>query len=279
MHKHLSYCTAALILWAVACRAGFELSPTNYLIVADSPSFQQTNGLTVTFGFVGINIGCAGFNTFVVYFQRGFSAAIPWRIWHVANNFSGVPGGEGQWALYYEGPGRNPNDWIAGLAPSVQPARNLRMETFAIAFGNASPKAFDDQLTPTAGSWRTGAGTDMGTNVNERIEIGPSQKGVCGGTYSMGYERMSEVSIYNTNLTTIQCQNLNRSHVKRMPLQIRPQNLILYVPADAYPDGTWISSTNSLRDWSGKNNHASPATNVGQILIRAERICSYPPNE
>lgn len=264
-----------LFLTCLPLRAAFEGSNTNYLIVADSPSMRGTNGLTVSFGLRGFSIGCGGFNTYYVLFQRGFASAIPWRVW-IGSHSAASEFFDG-FGWYYEGPARNPNYWNAAFgAPTA--LQDYRMEAGSIQFGNPIPLWLDDKSASGAGSWLSvgGPGTNVDVNVNERLEIGPSQSGLCGGALVMGKLLMSEVAIYNTNLNLIQCQNLSRSHVKRMPLQIQAANLICYLPMDEYADGTWISATNAFRDFSGSRNHGSPA---GFVFTRIERVCSYPPNE
>ncbi len=83
---------------------------------------------------------------------------------------------------------------------------------------------------------------------------------------------ITEAAIWNVVLTTLEIENLAKSRIKGIPLQIRPDALKAYWPLNEYSENSAV--TVSARDLSGNGNVGTPssfATNAG----RAEMVLSY----
>ncbi len=134
-------------------------------------------------------------------------------------------------------------------------------------------------------SWNIGTGA-LHPNVNNGFPfmIGSSQAVQpdqipnyvsFGGTFS-------DFAVWNKALDNRQIQMLTGAHLKRLPLQFSPGNLIFYLPFDQAHDQENVGAvTNLFLDLSLNRNHGSPipGTNVPSIQGLAERKLSYPPNE
>jgi len=89
--------------------------------------------------------------------------------------------------------------------------------------------------------------------------------------------KITEVAVWNTNLSQTQITQLASSRVKRMPLQIAPSNLKGYWPLDDQPDGT-SGDGDTSKDLSGNGNDGTGndgANNTGLTMV-AEQVLSYP---
>ena len=89
--------------------------------------------------------------------------------------------------------------------------------------------------------------------------------------------RMNEIAIWNTNLSATDVEILCNSKVKGMPLQIKPANLVMYLPLDDEPDGT-SGDGDTFVDRSGSGNDGTgydSANNTG-LTCKGEEVLSYP---
>ena len=83
--------------------------------------------------------------------------------------------------------------------------------------------------------------------------------------------QITEVAIWNVVLTAQEIKQLAKSRVKRIPLQIRPANLKLYLPLDDGANGATTPTT--ARDYSGNGNDG---TLTNSPVWKAEEVLSYP---
>ena len=98
-----------------------------------------------------------------------------------------------------------------------------------------------------------------------------------GTTYHFGGD-IGEAAVWNTSLTQADITQLYSSKVKRMPLQVKTSNLIMYLPLDQATAGTSVDTT-VFSDMSGTNTMTADngANNTG-MTAAAETILSYQPS-
>ena len=86
---------------------------------------------------------------------------------------------------------------------------------------------------------------------------------------------ITEVAIWNVALTDAEVALLASARIKGLPLQIRPANLVLYLPMDENP---LIKGINNMQfdDYSGKGNDGTGIDVDGDSLTIGENILSYP---
>lgn len=85
--------------------------------------------------------------------------------------------------------------------------------------------------------------------------------------------RITEVAIWNARLTDDEIINLASSRMKRMPLQIKKDNLKIYLPMDHYADLD-IVAEDTFYDLSGNGNNFTGKT--PDINAVAEEALTYP---
>jgi len=88
---------------------------------------------------------------------------------------------------------------------------------------------------------------------------------------------INEIAVWNILLTANEISLLANSRIKRIPLQIQPNNLVLYLPMDDEPDGS-SADGDSFMDKSGNGNNGTGsdgANNTG-CTAKAEEVLSYP---
>ena len=88
---------------------------------------------------------------------------------------------------------------------------------------------------------------------------------------------ISEVGVYNVELSLTDIQQLSNSHIKYIPFQIQPANLRGYWPMDDGIDGT-SADGDTVRDLSENGNDGTGddgANNTG-LTWKAEEVLSYP---
>ncbi len=88
---------------------------------------------------------------------------------------------------------------------------------------------------------------------------------------------INEVAIWDNDLTVAEIVLLASSKIKRMPLQIQPSNLQLYLPFDDEEDGSSADGDTFL-DMSGNGNTATgdDGGNDAGLIAIAETVLTYP---
>lgn len=154
-------------------------------------------------------------------------------------------------------------------------------------------------VTWTAGTWHHIAGTydgDLASNQmaiywDGALEANATQTGVIGENadrLTIGSRndagvnalypfdgQINELAIWDAALTADEVSLLYNSKVKRMPLQIQPANLVLYLPFDDVADGqTGYGQT--YNDLSGNANNGTGEGSSELLTGKAEEILSYP---
>ena len=87
--------------------------------------------------------------------------------------------------------------------------------------------------------------------------------------------KMSELAIWDVALPLTEISLLANSKIKRLPLQIRPNNLKLYLPLDEVADGVSIHGK-TFKDLSQNSNDGIGSDAGGESVGRAEEVLSYP---
>ena len=90
---------------------------------------------------------------------------------------------------------------------------------------------------------------------------------------------INEIAIWNTELTMTEISILANSRIKRMPLQIQPNNLKAYWALDDESDGSSCDGDTFL-DYSGNGNNGTgdDGANASGLEAKAEEVLSYPGN-
>lgn len=83
--------------------------------------------------------------------------------------------------------------------------------------------------------------------------------------------KVSEFGIWSTTLNNNDISNLI-SKVKRVPLQIKPASLKVYLPMDDFPNNLAATGASSIRDLSSRADHGTP---VNSPLGVSEQVLSY----
>ena len=101
-------------------------------------------------------------------------------------------------------------------------------------------------------------------------QVGSSRNDILDG-------KISEVAIWDTNLSTEEVSLLYNSKVKGIQRQIKPNNLVGYWPLDDFPDGTSLdTSSGGYKDRSGNGNDGTGVDADGDSTNIAEEVLSYP---
>ena len=96
------------------------------------------------------------------------------------------------------------------------------------------------------------------------------------GTYYYFYnDLVEEIAVWNTKLSDDEVALLYSSKLKRMPLQIQPANLKLYLPLDDHTAGTALNTT-VFKDLSGNGNDGTGTDADADSSTTAE-VLNYPP--
>lgn len=82
---------------------------------------------------------------------------------------------------------------------------------------------------------------------------------------------ISDVAVWDVELSLSEIKMLSQAKVKYFPLQVRPGNLKAYFPMDDRPDGQAPTDTGAVRDRVGAN-HGTPSNGP---IFRAENALSY----
>lgn len=238
----------------------FDGTGTTYLTAINKGRSLDTNALTLslhTYPVVGFNafsvsLGGDGYNPTPYNFQNRAVAGSPHMV------------------LYYISDGLNDQIYDSGLGPYP----NLSAcYSLTLIYGTSSSMQWYKDGLLISGSWTAG-GSAVCVKTAHDIHYGNYGDDFVAQRSWNGF--LSEVAVYNTNLTTIELLNLNKSKMKRIALQIRPANLAYYWPLDQNFEGSTDNTANRLFDLSGNK---LPATAVGPCRYAAEHVCSYPPNE
>ncbi|HDY68907.1 MAG TPA: LamG domain-containing protein [Candidatus Scalindua sp.] len=89
---------------------------------------------------------------------------------------------------------------------------------------------------------------------------------------------ITEVAIWNVALSSDEISLLAKSRVKRMPLQIRPSNLVGYWPLNDQPDGTSFDGDTAVdRSGSGNDGIGDDGGGNDNLTAKAEEVLSYSP--
>lgn len=117
--------------------------------------------------------------------------------------------------------------------------------------------------------------TPSGDIVNETsgLGIGSQPDKTSFGMFN-GY--ISDVAIWNTNLSADEIKILALSRVKGIPKQMQPANLILYLPLYDYPDGTSGDGDTFYDDVSRYQFTGDDGANNTGLTATAEAVLSYP---
>lgn len=83
----------------------------------------------------------------------------------------------------------------------------------------------------------------------------------------------TEFTYWNAALTDAEILSIYNAKKKRFSLQIRPSNIILYLPLDNYPDGKAISGSPFA---SNTNTNNGTAGGGASIVSKASSILTYP---
>jgi len=110
----------------------------------------------------------------------------------------------------------------------------------------------------------------IGSATTAVVNVGANQNG---NESWDGY--INEVAVWDIALTAGEISLLFNSKLKRMPLQIQPANLKLYLPMDDHPEGAGIN-TAVFRDLSGNGNDGTGVDADGDSTIESETVLSYP---
>ena len=89
--------------------------------------------------------------------------------------------------------------------------------------------------------------------------------------------KIAQITGWNVRLSDEQIMSLADSKLRRMSLQIQPDNLMIYLPLDDEADGT-SGDGDTFRDGSGNGNDGTGddgANNTG-LTAKAEEVLSYP---
>lgn len=86
---------------------------------------------------------------------------------------------------------------------------------------------------------------------------------------------INELACWDVALSLPEISLLVNSKVKRLPLQIRPSNLKLYLPLDEVADGVSINGQ-TFKDLSGNGHDGTGADAGGESRGEAEEVLSYP---
>jgi len=96
-----------------------------------------------------------------------------------------------------------------------------------------------------------------------------------GCTIDLNDDLIEEIAIWNTKLSDDEVALLYSSKLKRMPLQIQPANLKLYLPLDDHTAGTALNTT-VFKDLSGNGNDGTGTDADADSSTTAE-VLNYPP--
>ena len=87
---------------------------------------------------------------------------------------------------------------------------------------------------------------------------------------------MTDIAIWSTGLSASEIEQISKSRVKRIPLQINTSNLLRYWSLDNGSDGTAISTSSGFyKDLSSNAVNCTGADADSDSLNEAERILSY----
>jgi len=86
-----------------------------------------------------------------------------------------------------------------------------------------------------------------------------------------------EVALWDVELSSAEAILLTSSNIKRLPLQIQPDNLLVYFPLDDEEDGSSCDG-DTFKDYGTKedNGTGSDGGNNSGLTATAENILSYP---
>ena len=149
------------------------------------------------------------------------------------------------------------NSWTAG-------------EWYQVCFtyaSRSSVKAYVNGVLETSGS------TDSISGYDNSFRLGAD----CSGN-DLGFEgKQSEFVFWNIVLSDDEIAQLYSSRIKRIPLQIKPNNIIMYLPLDDFADGTPLNTdVDGYKDLSGNGNHGQGVDADGDSYNVAETVLSYP---
>ncbi len=78
-------------------------------------------------------------------------------------------------------------------------------------------------------------------------------------------------------LTQAEIDLLAKAKIKRMPLQIRPSDIVFYIPTDDEPDGTSFDGDTAVdRSGNGNDGTGNDGANNTGLTAKAEEVLSYP---
>ena len=88
---------------------------------------------------------------------------------------------------------------------------------------------------------------------------------------------ITENALWTEILTQSEKDLLAKSKVKRMPLQIQPASLVMYLPMNEQPDGTSFDGGIAVdRSGNGHNGTGDDGGNNTGLTAKAEEVISYP---
>lgn len=100
------------------------------------------------------------------------------------------------------------------------------------------------------------------------------------GSLADGYPfngKVTDFAWWDVALTASERALLASSRVKRMPLQIQPSNLVVYLPLDDYSDTSNLNTdADGYKDLSGNANHGQGVDANSNSYNISETLLSYP---
>ena len=88
--------------------------------------------------------------------------------------------------------------------------------------------------------------------------------------------RLYEMAVWNSILTETEANLYCNSYLKRIALQIDPDNLVGYWPLDDYPEGHGTLASTTWKDLSGNGNDGTGVDADNDSDTVAESVLTYP---
>lgn len=120
-----------------------------------------------------------------------------------------------------------------------------------------------------------------GTSNNFSAVTCDAQIGIdedCSGCGNANYfnGKLSDLAIWDIEISADDALKLAKSRGKRMPLQIKPSNLIAFWPLDDGVDGSILNTASNFYKDIDSTNHGTATDADGDSLNSAELILTYP---
>lgn len=249
----------ALLLSATCCSGAISFNGTSFATAIDSASLSFTN--SISFHCSARKMGNQTVNQYFM-FGKGTSA------YNFAADFNTV-GNEYAFDFNWNSPDGFAHVYGESITPGTA-TNTWNSVSFNHNWGSDNKIYYNNGILPTI-ACSIGGCIKISTNLAEPLEIAKGR-----GGFAQWNGQIGEIAIWNTNLTSRQLHILSASKIKGIARQIRPTNLVIHLTMDNFAAGATLAGTNTIRDYSGKSNHASPITSP---VAYPESYASYYPNE